>query len=67
MSTPLEESSLWTLHRATRREMQRRGFCARCAEQTAFAATDIAEGKPARKVEMCERCRKINENWSKAA
>jgi hypothetical protein len=55
-ATEIENRVLWAIHRDARREAQRQGADPRCAEQIAFRATDIAEGKPPRVVTLCQKC-----------
>lgn len=54
--TRIEDIAFWNAHRDVRRMAQRQGGCPRCCEQLAFAATDVLEGKQARKVELCAKC-----------
>lgn len=55
-ATEIEDRALWRIHRDARREAQRQGADPRCAEQIAMRATDIAEGKLPRVVELCQKC-----------
>lgn len=57
--TPIESLWLWNVHHAVKDEMRKRGACKPCSEQVAFAATDVSEGKTARELELCERCKRL--------